>query len=717
MFNKKHIIFKKIISVTAAAAISIALLLGCTINVSAYQQEVKTVRVGYVNMVNYQEGGDGEYKQGYGYEYLQKVAGFANWKYEYVYGSFTEMLEMLKNGEIDLMGNISYKPDREEYMYFSKLAQGKENYFIYVKDDENGDETISLEELKGKTIGVTKNSYQEALFRDWMIENGFDCKIELCGGSKELLQKLTDGEIDAMVLTDVSTVSGYVAVEHIGGGDYYFAVTKSRPDLLADLNRAMEDIKSTSPFFNDNLYAKYYADSLFSTTLTSEEKQWLKDHGNTVRIGYLDNNLPYSATGEDGRVKGVIGSLVDTFEQEYGIAVEYVRFDNGLEIEKALIDGAIDMCGPMYANYWLAEQYGLMDTDAFSTASEVLVYISEEVPDDLPQRRAGYIIDDAVQYSMISLKYGVENAVGYDDINSLIKGLHNKEVDFTVIPSTKISFYQDYYASGHLNFMEIPEQVGICMCMVKGNSELLMLTNRIIFASKNKLNGISLTNNVGTQFSWKKYIETNALMVFSVMLVIVVVLVILFVNYAFLASKVIATEKHNAQLAEQAFKDQLTQLGNRGAFFVEEESININIAKSEQQQFAVVIADINNLKEINDTFGHNVGDMLIQNAGRYLKKAFPNQDIYRIGGDEFAVILRGEGYLCRDRLIKNARDNSIKAVTVEDVMDGKISMAFGIAEYESGIDTVVSDVAKRADEQMYKSKAYIKDYNGKYSNT
>ena len=389
LFNKKHINLKKIISVTAAAAISLVMLLGCGITASAHQREVKTVRVAYVNMTNYQEGGDGEYKQGYGYEYLQKVASLANWQYEYVYGSFTEMFEMLKNGEVDLMGNISYKPDREEYMYFSKRAQGKENYFIYVKDDENAEEIITLEQLRGKTIGVTKNSYQEGLFRDWIAENNFDCEIVLCGGSKELLQKLTDGEIDAMVLTDMSTVSGCTAVTHIGGDDYYFAVNKSRPDLLEDLNNAMEDISSISPFFNDNLYAKYYATSLFSTTLTSEEKQWLKNHNNTVRIGYLDNNLPYSATGDDGNVKGVIGSLVDTFENEYGIAVECVRFDNGLEIEKALLEGTIDMCGPMYADYWTAEQYGVMDTDAFSTASAVLVYRAQDVPENLSQKRVG----------------------------------------------------------------------------------------------------------------------------------------------------------------------------------------------------------------------------------------------------------------------------------------------------------------------------------------
>ena len=316
---------------------------------------------------------------------------------------------------------------------------------------------------------------------------------------------------------------------------------------------------------------------------------------------------------------------------------------------------------------------------------------------------------------MIMLKYGMENAVSYDNIESFMMGLHTGDVDFTIIPSTKIGFYQDKHHSDHLNFMELPEEVGICMGIMKGDSELLMLTNRIIFASKNKLNGISLTNNIGNEFSLGKYIETNAVAIFSIMLLIVIALVILFANFAVLSNKVIATEKHNAQLAEQAFKDPMTQLGNRAAFYVEEEKINSEIENRHEGSFAVVVADINNLKEINDRFGHDVGDMLIQNAGRYLQNAFPGTDIYRTGGDEFAAILRGNEYYYRERLIKNAKDNSKAAVTKEDVIEGKVSMAFGVADYQSGADIVVEDVVKRADEQMYEDKAYMKGYECKYS--
>ena len=92
-------------------------------NIQAEKGE--TVKVGYVLFENYQEGGDGEYKRGFGYEYLQRIAYSTGWSYEYVYGSFSELLEMLEKGEIDLMGDLSYTEERAQKISYSALPQGR----------------------------------------------------------------------------------------------------------------------------------------------------------------------------------------------------------------------------------------------------------------------------------------------------------------------------------------------------------------------------------------------------------------------------------------------------------------------------------------------------------------------------------------------------------------------------------------------------------------
>ena len=92
------------------------------------EEENKTVRVGYFPYSNFQEGSYGEHKQGAGYEYLQKISYITGWKYEYVYGSFKECLDMLAVGKIDILGSVSYTPERAESIDFSTYAEGTEKY-------------------------------------------------------------------------------------------------------------------------------------------------------------------------------------------------------------------------------------------------------------------------------------------------------------------------------------------------------------------------------------------------------------------------------------------------------------------------------------------------------------------------------------------------------------------------------------------------------------
>ena len=86
--------------------------------------------MGYVNALNYEKGGEGEYKQGAGCEYLQKISYLTGWNYEYVYGSLSQCSAMLASGEIDLFGNVSYTPERAELFDFSSYPQGKDTWML-----------------------------------------------------------------------------------------------------------------------------------------------------------------------------------------------------------------------------------------------------------------------------------------------------------------------------------------------------------------------------------------------------------------------------------------------------------------------------------------------------------------------------------------------------------------------------------------------------------
>ena len=121
--------------------------------VSAEKEKTRTVRVGWYEGIYNTTGSDGE-RRGYSYEYQQAVAAHTGWKYEYVEGSWSELMSMLKKGQIDLLGGISYAEERAASMLFSELPMGEDKYYLYV-DPSNTDISASdLTTLSGKRIGM-----------------------------------------------------------------------------------------------------------------------------------------------------------------------------------------------------------------------------------------------------------------------------------------------------------------------------------------------------------------------------------------------------------------------------------------------------------------------------------------------------------------------------------------------------------------------------------
>ena len=250
------------------------------------EEENKTVRVGYFPYANFQEGGYGEHKQGAGYEYLQKISYITGWKYEYVYGSFKECLDMLADGEIDILGNVSYTPERAESIDYSTYAAGTERYWIYTREDHTDLMDGDPKQMNGCRIGVADGSYQKELLEKWLDSNQIQAEVVVCKGYDEMIEKLDADELDALVIPVLSVNSDFIAIANIGASDCYFGVSKSRPDLLKELNSAMEEINNTETDYSSKLYARYEGKAVINYVLNKEEKQWLDAHENTIRVGY-----------------------------------------------------------------------------------------------------------------------------------------------------------------------------------------------------------------------------------------------------------------------------------------------------------------------------------------------------------------------------------------------------------------------------------------------
>ena len=175
---------------------------------SAPAPETKIVRVGYVDAITYEEEYEGGYKTGAGYEYLQKISYVTGWKYEYVYGSFKECYDMLVSGEIDLFGDLTYTPERAELFEFSMYPQGHEVYCMYTTEEHEELAIGDVQGFNGCRIGVTTNSYQMELLKQWLEENEIQAYIIPYTGYTALMEALDAGEVETIVTPDLSIAYG-----------------------------------------------------------------------------------------------------------------------------------------------------------------------------------------------------------------------------------------------------------------------------------------------------------------------------------------------------------------------------------------------------------------------------------------------------------------------------------------------------------------------------
>ena len=343
--------------------------------------EPKTVRVGWYESSFNQTDDDGR-RSGYAYEYQMKIAAYTGWKYEYVSGSWSELLQMLTDGEIDLMSDVSYTVERAEKMLFPALPMGSEDYYLFINPENREISGSDFSSLNGKKVGVNKGSIQADFYRDWAERHGVESNlVEVTGSEEESLLMLSDGELDAYVTVDSFSENALaehgrpVPVSKIGSSDFYFAVCSGREDLLAELESALSRIQEENRYYNQQMFKKHLVTTGANAFFSTEEQDWLDNHG-TIRVGYQDNYLAFCATDpETGKLTGALKDYLEhaaTCVQNVKISFEANGYPTAAAAMEALKKGEVDCVFPANLSAGDGENQGLymtpplMRTDVFA---------------------------------------------------------------------------------------------------------------------------------------------------------------------------------------------------------------------------------------------------------------------------------------------------------------------------------------------------------------
>ncbi len=450
----------------------------------AAEQKAKVVRVGWYQSDMFQEGmSDDEKKSGYSYDYLQSIADYTSWNYQYVYGNWSELYEMLEKGEIDFLAGVSITDERSNTMFFPDSEMGVENYYLCKRTGDDSISAANLSSMNGKKVGLINNNLMSDYTRQWISESGLDITAVYYDSFEARDAALASGEIDLKTTTlDNAMVEDEIReVAKVGEESYYLAVSKTRSDLLVELNEALDTMISVDPYILQSLTYKNYGSALSGKDLTSGEKKWLKNH-KKVTVGYLDDYLPYSDKGEDGEVTGLVtDALTNAFsalEIEDLPEFSYVAYDSVEEMTEALKSDEIDIAFPVTDNFWQLEQEGIRASSQVVSDSGTLFYKSASQKKDIGKIAVNE--NNSLQIEYTKEVYPDAEILYYSDIDKCLQAILDGEADGTIMDTMRVQYVTANEDYDGLTYVQLSASTGKCFGVKEGNSDLLLLLNRAI---------------------------------------------------------------------------------------------------------------------------------------------------------------------------------------------------------------------------------------------
>ena len=247
---------RRILSIAAALLLALPLALPSAVLAEDTAKDAGTVRVGWHEAPYFITDGSGR-RSGYTYEYQRKLAAYTGWEYEYVEGTYSELLQKLMNGEIDMLGNVSYLDERAEKILYSSIPMGTESYYVFIAPDNTEIKADDYSTLNGRKVGVTRDTFQKSEFLKWEEQHGVDAELIEMDGTEEDSLKMLGSGLDAFVTMDVyADPETAVPLVKVGSSDFFFAVSRDRPDLLPELDEAMGRIQDENKYYNQQLHEK-----------------------------------------------------------------------------------------------------------------------------------------------------------------------------------------------------------------------------------------------------------------------------------------------------------------------------------------------------------------------------------------------------------------------------------------------------------------------------
>ena len=504
---------------SVCALLSLLLLLSAVLPVKAAAETapVKLIRVGsFEDTFNYcNEKGA---RKGYGYELLETLSGYTGWQFEYVTCDWSDCFEKLENGEIDIMGGISYTEDRAEEMLFSDEPMGEEKYYLYADLSRTDLSTSDYKTLNGKKVGVVMGTEPEVMLTEWEEKYGIKTQHVNISNNEDVKQKLVNHEIDCFVSLEESYWAdlGISTITRVGKSSIYYVFNKDRSDLKEELDDAMHALDEEAPFYTADLCKKYFSLD-YKPILTGEEKAWLKEHG-AIRMGFLTSDRGAStydpATGEiTGTITDYIQFAADCLGNQK-LEFQLVGYDDKEAELNALKSGEIDMIFHFDQSPNLAEEYRVARTNTTWTAN-MMVVTNQQLFTENKVNRVAVPRNKISITRYIAFYYPQWEIVACDTQEDAIKLVKDGQADCFITGVSSEAKYSKIYG---FYSVPLPNPANSCFAVNSGNRSLLSILNKTLKAMPANMLTSSLAMHKSSlrKVTLSEFIKDNFVMVLLV---------------------------------------------------------------------------------------------------------------------------------------------------------------------------------------------------------
>ena len=450
-------------------------------------------------------------RRGYGYELMQALAGYTGWKFEYVKCDWSNCFDKLENGEIDIMGDISYTDERAQRMLFSDEAMGEEKYILYADLADMDIGMSDFKSLDGKRIGVLMGTEPEIMLTQWENKNGIHTEHVNVNNNDDVEKKLANQEIDCFVSLEESIWSeqGISSITTIGKSGIYFAINKARSDIKTELDYAMRQLDQESPFFKADLYKKYFTLD-YCQILTGEEKSWLEEHGD-IRIGFLNNDpVIFSRDEATEKLTGMLAEYTSYAKDCLGNQVlkfyiqEYDSYD---EMTQALQNSEIDMVFYAGRNPDFAEKNGYALTNTAWTYSLMAVTDEKKFDEDRLYTVAVPKEKDALKQH-IAFSYPQWKLVDYDSLEDAADMVMNEKADCFLMGTSQALKYDN-----ERDFKSVPltKTMEACFAVRGGEGPILSILNKTLKAMPSDMltSALAIYDSTADKVTFWDFVKDN----------------------------------------------------------------------------------------------------------------------------------------------------------------------------------------------------------------